>query len=149
MLERSVAILFPLIFIESSRWWDACSSDIPARSAAVVTDFRAHPFNLAPNLFHKAPPSLYFDAIESEFVGFVFDCGDGVEEVADVGGEGGEVRFEIGAGLREFRVGGGGGAGGGEGADAEVGGEEGTGLREREEDVAGRKVSRECGGEEG
>jgi hypothetical protein len=60
------------------------------------------------------------------------DCADGLDEVGEVFGEGGEGGFEVGAGRGKL----GGRGGGGERADAQVRGEEGTGGLELGQDIS-------------
>jgi len=69
--------------------------------------------------------------------GVGLDDFDGLDEVGEIFGEGGQGGFEVGAGGREL----GGGGGCGEGTDAEVGCKEGARGLELGEDVSRRGLA--------
>ena len=89
--------------------------------------------DLGADILHQAAAARDFRGVEAVAVGVLLDRVHAGDQVGEVGAQVLQVRLEVRAGFREL----GGGGGGGVGADAEVGGEEGSGGFEGGEDVAG------------
>lgn len=105
--------------------WVGRFRGLPGLGSGLDGEFFAHVFNLAAHLLDEAFPAGEFGGGDAILGGVGFDGLDGGDQVGEVFGEGGEGGFEVGEGGGEF----GRGRVRGEGADAEVGGEEGTSGR--------------------